>query len=283
MHQQAIEQRAVGAGLQSQEQVGVAGGVGAARIDHDDARAALLFVGEHALEQHRMAPGGVGAGQHQQVGLVEILVATRHGIGAERAAVAGDRRRHAQPRIGVDIGAADEPLHQFVGDVIVLGQQLPREIKRHRAGAVARDDVMQAVGDVVERVAPGHAFHDSLGPLVATDHRMEQTARKAERFAERRSLGAQPSEIGGMLGIAGNRSTAIAVGRCQHAAADAAIGTGGARGAQGGIDHRHGRSRFIKLCGLALDSRRGGRTSCRGELRRRGCGRGSIRDTRAHR
>ncbi len=91
LHQQSREQRGVGAGLQPEEQVGLAGAVGPARIDHDEARAAPLLVGEHALEQHRMAPCGVGADQHQQVGLVEILVAAGHGVGAEGAAVAGDR------------------------------------------------------------------------------------------------------------------------------------------------------------------------------------------------
>ena len=50
-----------------------------------------LLVGEHALEQHRMAPRRVGADQHQQIGLVEILIAAGHGIGAERAAMARDR------------------------------------------------------------------------------------------------------------------------------------------------------------------------------------------------
>ena len=190
------EQCGVGAGLQPQEQVGVAGGIGPARIDHDDARAARLLVGEHALEQHRMAPCRVGADQHQQIGLVEILIAAGHGVGAEGAAVAGDRRGHAQPRIGVDIGAADEPLHQLVGDVIVLGQQLPGEIERHRAGAVALDDMREAMGDMVERVAPGHAFHAALA---AADHRIEQPVLEAQRLAERRALRAQPPEIGGML------------------------------------------------------------------------------------
>jgi hypothetical protein len=146
-----------------------------------------------------MAPRRVGADQHQQVGLVEILIAAGHGVRAECPAMARDRRRHAQPRIGIDIGAADESLHQLVGDVIILGQQLPGEIKRHRVRAVARDDVLEAMRDMVERVGPGHPFH---GALAAADHRIEQTAIRAQRFAERRTLRAQPSEIGGVLGIA---------------------------------------------------------------------------------
>ena len=175
MHQQPAEQRRIGARLQSQEQIVIADGIGPARIDHHDARAALLLVGEHALVQHRMAPGRVGADQHQKIGLVEIFIAARHRVGAERAAVAGDRRGHAQPRIGVDIGAADKTLHQLVGDVIILGQQLAGEIERDRAGTVARDDVLKAMRDMVERVAPGHPLH---GPLAAADHRIEQAVRR---------------------------------------------------------------------------------------------------------
>ena len=180
VRQQPAEQRGVGARLQPQKQVVVADGIGPARIDHDDAGAALLLVGEHALVQHRMAPGRIGADQHQQVGLVEILVAAGHGIGAERAAVARDRRGHAEPRIGIDIGAADESLHQLVGDVVILGQQLAGEIERHRAGAIARDDVLEPVRDMVERIAPGHPLH---GPLAAADHRM--SSRSSGRASRR--------------------------------------------------------------------------------------------------
>ena len=242
MYQQPREQSGVGARLQSQEQVGVFSGVGPARIDHHDPRAARLLVGEHALEQDRMAPRRVGADQHQEVGLVEILVTSGHGIGAECTTMTGNRRRHAEPRIGIDIGAADEPFHQLVGDVIILGQQLSREIERHRAGAVALDDMGKAMRDMVERVAPGHPLH---GTLAAADHRMKQPVLKPKRFAQRRAFRAQPAEIGGMFAIARDRRAAEAVGRGQHPAADAAIGTGGARGAQRGIDGCHFNNRII--------------------------------------
>ena len=122
-----------------------------------------------------MAPGGVGADQHQQVRLVEILIAAGHRVGAEGAAVAGDGRCHAQPRIGVDIGRADKTLHQLVGDVIILGQHLAGQIERDRVGAIARDDVLQAMGDMIERVAPG----DPLQHALAADHRMEQPVLQA--------------------------------------------------------------------------------------------------------
>jgi hypothetical protein len=91
MRQQSAKQRGIRTGLQSQKQVGIPSGIGSARIDHDDARAALLFIGQHALEQDRVAPRGVGADQHQEIGLVEIFIAAGHGIGAEGTAMARDR------------------------------------------------------------------------------------------------------------------------------------------------------------------------------------------------
>ena len=77
-----------------------------------------------------MAPRRVRANQQDQIGLIEILVIARHRVGPESALVAGDGGGHAEPRIGIDIGRADEAFHQLVGDVIVLGQQLTGNVER---------------------------------------------------------------------------------------------------------------------------------------------------------
>ena len=89
--EQARKQRRVGAGLEAKKQISVAGCIGAARIDHDHARAARLFVLEHPLKQYRMAPRGIRADKNQQVCLIEILVIAGYGIRTESAAMAGDR------------------------------------------------------------------------------------------------------------------------------------------------------------------------------------------------
>ena len=205
MHQQPAEQRGVHAGRDAEKQVGVLGGGGAARIDHHDLGAALAPVLDHALEQHRMAPGGVRADEHDEIGGVEIVVGAGHGVGAEGAAMAGHRGRHAQPRIGVNVGRADEALHQLVGDVIVLGQELAGKIERDRVGAVALDDALEAVGDAVERVGPGNAREAAVG---LPQHGMEQAFGEAERLAERRALGAEAAAIGGMVAVAGDDGAA---------------------------------------------------------------------------
>src|SRR4029450_6626326 len=147
------------------------------------------------------------------------------------------------------------------------------KIERDRARAVACDDVLEAVRDVVERVAPGHPLH---GPLAAADHRIEQPVCQAELLAERRALRAQTAEIGGMLGIARYRRPTPSVRRRQDAAADAAIGAGGADGTQVGIDGSHGGNRIMQL---RNGSRASGRTSCRREFFASADAYGSIRDT----
>jgi hypothetical protein len=96
MDQQPAEQHRVGSGRDGKKQVGLLRRHGAARIDDHDAGAAFRLVAHDALEQDRMAPGGIGADQHDQVGEIEIRVAAGHRIGPEGAALAGDRRRHAQ-------------------------------------------------------------------------------------------------------------------------------------------------------------------------------------------
>ena len=93
-----------------------------------------------ALVEDRVAPGRIGADQHHEIGKLQVVVALRHHVGAEGAAVAGDRGGHAQARVGVDVRRADEALGQLVGDVIVLGQQLAREIEGDRLGAVRGAD-----------------------------------------------------------------------------------------------------------------------------------------------
>ena len=162
-----------------------------------------------------MAPRRIGAGEHHEIGGVEISVALRHDVGAERAAVAGDGRGHAQPRVGVDVRCADEALRQLVGDVVVLGQQLPREIERDGAGAVLGADALQLTRDVIERGVPAD--------ISIADARRQQPRLEAERFAERRSLRAQPPEVGGMPRVAGDRRTAGSVRLCLDATADATV------------------------------------------------------------
>ena len=202
-------------------QVGERAGGGAAGVEDDDAhlRARLLGGGE-ALVEDRVAPGEVGADEDHEVGLLEVLVGAGHGVRAEGAAVAGDRGGHAEAGVGVDVGRADEALHQLVGDVVVLGQQLARAVDRDAVRAVRVDGGAERRGDQVEGLVPAG--------VAAVDAGGEQAVLEPEGLAERGALGAEPAEVRRVLRVAGDGGAAAAVGGRQHAAADAAIGAGGA-------------------------------------------------------
>ena len=143
--------------------------------------------------------------EHDEIGVIEIVVAHRHHVLAERALVPRDGRRHAQPRVRVDVRAADVALHELVGDVIVLGEQLPGDVERDRLGAVFVD----AVGGtrratVAMAVIPAHAFAAHL--------RMQQPVFEPDGLAERAALHAQLAAIGRMRGIAAHVDRAALAG-----------------------------------------------------------------------
>ena len=177
--EQAVEQSDVAVGRDRQMQVGDVRRHGAARIDQHDLHLRPRLPGRReALVEHRMAPGEVGADQHDEIGELEILVAARHRVGAEGAPVAGDRRGHAEARIGVDVGRADEALHQLVGDVVVLGQQLAGDVEGDRVRPVLGDRLGEGRGDEIERLVPARSRAVHFGeqqPVVEVD-RLGQSA-----------------------------------------------------------------------------------------------------------
>ena len=191
--QQAIEQQYIGARAHRQMQIGHLAGRRAARIDDDDAqrRAPLLGL-DDALIQHRMTPGRVRADQHDQVGQLQVLVTPRHQVFAERPLMSGHRRGHAQTRVGIDVGGADEALHQLVGDVVVLGQQLARDVECDRVGTVLLDDAAEAVRD---RIA---ARRPSRPPRRASADAAAGLA--SRRYRRARALGAQAPRLAGCSG-----------------------------------------------------------------------------------
>ena len=195
--------------------------------------AALLARASEALVEHRMAPGEVRADQHDEVGQLEILVVAGHDVGAEGAAVAGDRRGHAEPRIGVDVGRADEALHQLVGDVVVLGQQL--------AGDVEGDRVRPVLGDGLAKTSRrrGRAPRPSLRgvpPISGWSSRPSRpiVSPSAEPFEQSRP------KLAGWSGSPRDGDAAVRGDLGQHAAAHPAIGAGGPhRGALRPLSGRH--------------------------------------------
>src|SRR3546814_5145737 len=85
---------------------------------------------------------------------------------------------------------------------------------------MARDGLLEPLRDEVERLVPTRSF--------VTDHGRKQAAFEADCFAQMRALQTEPAAVGRMIGIAGNLDRSLARHRRADAAADAAIGAGGA-------------------------------------------------------
>jgi len=230
--QHAVQERDVAAGLDLQVQVGGGGGLGAARIDDDDLqrRVGLARVLD-AAKQDRVRERGVRSGDEERRRVREVVVAARRRVGAERRLVAGNRARHAQARVGVDVVGADQALGKLVEDVVVLGQELARDVESDRVGAVRGDRRGEAFGGEVKRRVPA----DRLRRRAArgTQLRLQQPGlhrhRVRRRQVQRAALAAQAPEVGRVIGVAANAGDRPGGGLDDHAAADAAIRAGGPR------------------------------------------------------
>ncbi len=74
------------------------------------------------------------------------------------------RGGHTQARICVDIGRSDKALHQFVGDVVILGQQLTRRVKCDAVWAIILDGRTEFLCDQIKGAVPVGRFAIHLGP-----------------------------------------------------------------------------------------------------------------------
>ena len=119
-----------------------------------------------------------------------------------RRAMAGDGGGHAEPGVGVDVAGADEALHQLVGDVVVLGQELAGDIEARPRPARARRWSRRS------RARPGPARRPSR--RACRRSRVEQPV--VERRASRRAP--RPWSRGGRSwpGGRGRRATTVPSG-----------------------------------------------------------------------
>ena len=193
----------------------------AARVDHHDFHRGARGLGcGETLVQNRMAPREVAARQHHQIGQFQIVIGAGHGIGAKCPPLPCHGRGHAKTRIRVDVGGPDKAFHQLVGDIVVLGQQLTRDIKGHGLGPVLGHSFSEPVSDQIQRRVPVRVLPKHTGG--------QQPVVQRQRLAQCKTLGTQPPVVRGMVRIAPHRQTTRTVRPGQDTAAHPAIGTGGA-------------------------------------------------------
>ena len=140
--QQTVEQRQIGAGLDLQEQVGLLGGGGAARIDDDQLGARLESIC-HPQIQDGMAVGHVRADDEKQLRAIEVGVGPRWAVSTQRLLEPGPGAGHAQPRVRLDVHGPQRTFGQLVGQILCLDGHLARHIQRDGIRAVLVDNGAQ--------------------------------------------------------------------------------------------------------------------------------------------
>ena len=90
--QQAVEQPHIGATAHREMEIRHFRGSRSPRINHHQLqfRPAFLFL-DDALEQDRMAPSGIGAHQHNEFSLLQVIVGDRNDVLAEGPLVSSHR------------------------------------------------------------------------------------------------------------------------------------------------------------------------------------------------
>ena len=202
-------------------QVRALGGLRPARVGADDERALGLAVAD-APPEDRMAGRRVRPQQQEAVGQADVGVRRRRAVEAERAAVAGDRRGHAQARVGVDVVRAEKALGELVDRVVVLGQQLAGDVEGDGVGPVFVDDRVDTAGERAEHVLPADRLQSRVAVIAPQRDRRAVGRVDGERQAERLAAGA--AAVRRMMHVAADRDqAAVVVDVGEQAASDAAV------------------------------------------------------------
>jgi len=159
------------------------------------------------------------------IGLVDVVVARRRPVAAQARAIAGDRRGHAQPAVGVGVVGAKGALEQFAGQVSGLGVELAAAVEGNGVGAERVADVEQHFADVAQGRRPVGGAEDLLAR--GAELRLREPVGGLHRFAEQRPLGTDAAAVGRRLGDAADAQSLAVQSFHLQATADAAVGTDG--------------------------------------------------------
>ena len=145
----------IGAGFDLQVQIGNGTGLGFTWIYHDDLDLGVLFfVLLQTAKQDGVAPGRVGASNHKTISQFNVGVADGYGIFTKGFAISSYRRTHTKAGIGVDVIGANESFDQFINQVILFSQALPRHVKGHAIRAVFLNDGCKNCGSPIHGRVP---------------------------------------------------------------------------------------------------------------------------------
>src|SRR6266403_1867313 len=177
--------------------VGHRGGVGQARVDDGDLRAAHLGLDDPLRVRVEVVAGLEVRGQQQDEAGVGVI--RRGPVHAVPEGVAGARAGRAD--VGVAVVTVDPPRvkHALQVDELVPG---PAQVIHDFLGPTLDEGLPNAAGDIVERVVPGHALPLPGTPGALAAHRVEDALGILDLIQGGRALGAVATAAARMHGVA---------------------------------------------------------------------------------
>src|SRR5205823_2105690 len=105
-----------------------------------------------------------------------------------------------EARVRVDVVRAEEPLRQLVDRVVVLRQELARDVEGDRLGAVLRDDRAQSPSEPREDLAPPELPEARVA--AGAHHRAQRAVTGVNRGGELERLRAGAATVHGVARVA---------------------------------------------------------------------------------
>ena len=221
----AVRNGQIGARTEQQNLIGACRSSGFHRSNVDMANAFILKLmrGESRIE-HRMCLCHVGAPGNEDVGIVEVLIATGRLVGLEHVHEADNGARHAHARVGINIVGKQAGLPEFRGKVAFRNRLLATAPKR-QAALVFLPRFAQLGRHELERFFPAgfaQAAFGALGARIIANKWRSQTVFSIQNLAKVITFHAVQAAIRLIVGVAGNRCDFPVFRLDQHATAAAA-------------------------------------------------------------
>ena len=200
-------QRAVGAGFDAQEHVGLFGGGVAIGVDHHQACAAFVAGADGVAHDIDLGRGGIGAPDHDDVGFRHLArVDTGQLAGAGHVTIPGEGGADGGVLAGITFGmtqAIDTVTHHQAHGAGV-------EIRPHRFRAVFAFGAQKRIGHFIERVVPTDRHKIATAFGTAAFERCGQARRMMDTLGVTCHLAAD--DAGGITVVARTAHAANGVG-----------------------------------------------------------------------
>ena len=155
--QHAVKEHHIRPRLYLQMQVRSTGCVRDTRIDHDDLHLRAQGLGFFdSSVQNGVRKSSIAARDEKTMCVINVLIASRGRVRTQRQFVGRHGAAHAKPGVRVDVVRSDQTLGELIENVVVLGEELPGDVKTQCISAMGLNDSHQPRAHLLLSLLPSH-------------------------------------------------------------------------------------------------------------------------------